>query len=238
MAEIARADGAPPRVNVVLIARPGTSVLDAAHALETAEAALPNHVVVAGVEIAYQPGWEHALAWGIPLAIEVPHTAPEQATALSTLAGAPVRAKLRTQSTATTPVPSDHEMAHFIAACHLHGLAFKLTGGLHRAVAHTAPSTHGSATPPSGGVEDQHGVLNVMLATHLIAAGGRLDDARRALATRRGHTLATAVSTLTENDITVMRSSFTSFGCCSVLDPLTDLQRLGVIPSRIEQEHR
>src|SRR5699024_11370575 len=108
------------------------------------------------------------------------HTAETGSTPPAT--SARIRAKLRTQSTPTDPVPTPGELAEFISTCQDLGLGFKLTGGLHHAVA-------GPVATPAGS-EDQHGVLNVLVATHLAHTGADIGTITAALRERDGDLLA------------------------------------------------
>lgn len=99
------------------------------------------------------------------------------------------------------------------------GVPFKATAGLHRAVRNTDPET---------GFE-QHGFLNLLLATDSLLAGGSTQDARALLGERNGPTVSELVRALEEQRMAVARAAFTSFGTCSIAEPLTDLLELGVV---------
>jgi hypothetical protein len=74
-----------------------------------------------------------------------------------------------------------------------------------------------------------HGVLNVLLATHEALHGAEADELAGALARHDTEVLVTALSSLNPVEALRVRASFTSYGCCGVLDPLTELKALGLI---------
>jgi hypothetical protein len=125
------------------------------------------------------------------------------------------RAKFRTGGVTAGAFPSEAALAAAIRAAVDAGVAFKCTAGLHHAVRNT-------------GVEgfEQHGFLNVLLATHAALHDG---DVEAVLAERDGAALADAVCVLPEAEIVRTRKVFCSFGTCSIAEPLADLRRLGLL---------
>ena len=81
----------------------------------------------------------------------------------------------------------------------------------------TAPS----ATTPRAAAA--HGFLNVLVATQVLWDGGSVADATDVLRERDGAALAA-------HDLSSARRWFTSFGSCSVTEPLDDLVALGLAP--------
>ena len=149
--------------------------------------------------------------------------APAQAAALDDIAAAvdenaTVVAKFRTGATPDWPWPDEAALAEFLDATILRGLSFKLTGGLH----HAGRDDHESGP--------MHGLLNVILATHEALDGAEADDLADILGQRDVELLTDRVSRLTAVEAARARGSFTSFGCCGVLDPLTELRALGLLP--------
>jgi hypothetical protein len=138
--------------------------------------------------------------------------------ALDEIAAADHRLKLRTGGLGAGAVPSTDELATCIEHALDRELRFKCTAGLHHAVRTTDPDT-GAA---------QHGFLNVLLATRASLEG-------------RGHPDVVAVLEETDPDALTRdldpgraasaRRWFTSFGTCSVQEPLDDLVRLGLLAS-------
>jgi hypothetical protein len=130
----------------------------------------------------------------------------------------PGGAKLRTGGTdaaAVAPVPL---LAAFLVGCAARALPFKLTAGLHHAVRGPDPVTGGTT----------HGVLDVLLATRA-AVQGADDEAVAALLVRTdADGLARDAAAMTPDEVGSVRALWASFGCCGVLDPLGELDALGV----------
>lgn len=144
------------------------------------------------------------------------------------VATAELRLKYRTGGVEADLFPTVDELASWIDAALDRETPFKCTAGLHHAVAHTDPET-GFA---------HHGFLNVLVATRAALDGG---DARAVLEEQSG---AALVATLPDEETLVRtRRWFTSFGSCSVLEPLEDLAGLGLVPApggldRVTEESR
>lgn len=213
-------------VSVGVVARPGTPVDDLLDAVTTLRTS--PHLRVASVELAHDAAgtWRRALGLGVPVAVEVTRALGEQHDALDDLAAAAatdrVLAKLRTQGTPAAPVPTARELAEFLHGVRDRGLPFKLTGGLHHAVAHTEHAE-------DGGTEEQHGVLNVLVAAHHLEQGATLRHLVATLELRDAGALASLVRGLSEREVDRLRARFVSFGCCGVLDPVGELAELGLL---------
>lgn len=180
------------------------------------EIAVPSDQTVSGLFEALR---EFASAVpGVDLYIEVPRDG-RRPEILAGLAAAGYRAKFRTGGVVAEAYPDEAELAAAIAAVVALGVPFKATAGLHHAVRNTDPDT---------GFE-QHGFLNLMLATHLAATQASTDDIAAALADRDGGRLATALGALEDDAVTALRDRFLSYGTCSIDDPLTDLTALGLV---------
>jgi len=154
----------------------------------------------------------------VPAAVELPRTA-ERDGVLDVLAGAGRRAKLRTGGVRPELFPPADELAATLAACLARGVAVKCTAGLHGAAAHVDPAT-GFA---------HHGFLNVLLAVDALADGGSAADAAARLAQTSAPALADALRDWAPERAARARRSFTSFGTCSVADPVGDLSALGLL---------
>jgi hypothetical protein len=206
-------------LEVGLVVRPGSPVQPLVEA--TGLLRDDDRVVVTAVELGWSPDWRSALALAVPVAVEVGSGA-EQQSGLDDIADAvdgdaDVIAKFRTGSTPTWPWPDEHALGAFLDAVILHGLSFKLTGGLHHAV-------RGRYGP-----EQQHGLLNVLLATHEALSGAEAPELAQLLAQTSAELLAERASRLSAVDAARVRASFTAYGCCGVLDPLVELAALGLI---------
>ena len=170
--------------------------------------------VVAAVDHARGEG---TLADDVPVFVEVPGpVTPVWLAAADEVAAADFRLKLRLGHVDHDLVPESSTVAAWIDAALDRETPFKCTAGLHRAVRHE---------PEGGG---SHGFLNVMVATQVLWDGGSAADAADALEQRDGTVVAA-------NDVASARRWFTSFGSCSVTEPLDDLIALGLVsPGRAE----
>jgi hypothetical protein len=158
---------------------------------------------------------------GVPAAVEVPRSEARDEV-LDVLAGTRHRAKLRTGGVRAALFPSPGELAGTLHACVSRGVALKCTAGLHSAVRHTDPVT---------GFE-HHGFLNVILAVGSLTSGATPAVAAEWLGATDADGVVAALRTWTPDRVARARTSFTSFGTCSVLEPVDDLVALGLLPSR------
>ena len=162
---------------------------------------------------------------GVRLHVELPRspswTEPVRSQplglALDVLAAAGQGAKLRTGGLRADLFPTDAEVAAFIVACVERSVPFKCTAGLHQAVRHTDPIS---------GFE-HHGFLNLVVAAARAVSGGRV---REALAEARPEALAAEAASIDAATASAARAAFTSYGSCSIDEPLTDLRDLGLLP--------
>jgi hypothetical protein len=160
----------------------------------------------------------------VPVFVELPQLgtagvgdrpSPGWLAALDEVAMADLRGKLRTGGVEADLFPDEAGLATAIESMLDRELAFKCTAGLHRAVRHRAEAT---------GFE-HHGFLNVLLATRASLDG---DDVSAALADRDPSAVADRVRGLGPDGVLRTRRWFTSFGCCGVEDPWSDLVDLGL----------
>jgi hypothetical protein len=149
--------------------------------------------------------------------VEVPRD-PRGPAVLELLPGS-YRAKFRTGGVRAELYPDETELAATLSAVVAAGVPFKATAGLHHALRNTDPDT---------GFE-QHGFLNLLLATDALAGGGSDHDARALLAERDGAMVADQVRGLEPASVDRARTLFTSFGTCSITDPLTELLSLDLL---------
>ena len=232
--ELATLASADPRTSeapleVTLVVRPGAPVQPLVDALTS----LRDHdrVLVTAAELGWSDDWRQALAAEVPAVVEV-GLGDEQTRGLDDIAAAvdeehDVTAKFRTGATPAWAWPDEQVLGGFLDAVVLHGLSFKLTGGLHHAVR----GTHAG--------EPMHGVLNVLLATHEALHGAEQHELAGVLARHDTEVLVTALSSLDADEAERVRGSLVSYGCCGVLDPLTELEALGLIRATDPKEqHR
>jgi hypothetical protein len=210
----------------------GVSLIAAAGDLPAAAARVDAHpgLVLAAVEVPVAADAEAAeeavralrevLPARVPAAVELPRSAARNAV-LDVLAGTGHRAKLRTGGLRPELFPSPDELAGTLAACVARDVPLKCTAGLHHAVRHTDPAT---------GFE-HHGFLNVLLAVAALTDGAPAGTAAEHLRDTDADRVAAALRTWSPERAARARAVFTSFGTCSVLEPVDDLVRLSLLPS-------
>jgi len=125
--------------------------------------------------------------------------------ALDEIAAADLRLKFRTGGADADAFPTAAELAASIDAALDRELPFKCTAGLHHAVR----------------TGEQHGFLNILAATAAAFEGAPREEVVAALET-------THIKIQTDG-FESARRWFTSFGCCSVIEPLDDLVELGLV---------
>ncbi|MEH1055780.1 hypothetical protein V6U89_11285 [Micromonospora sp. CPCC 206171] len=146
--------------------------------------------------------------------------------ALDTLAaaradGLPVAAKFRTGGLAAELFPTPVELAAVICACRDRGLPFKLTAGLHHALRHLDPETGFT----------HHGFSNVLAATLAAGEGAEVDAVAALLAATDPLPLVEQARARRDEE----RPLWVGFGSCSILEPLTDLIRLGLVNGGVDR---
>ena len=146
--------------------------------------------------------------------VELPRDSRRSAL-IEELAGTPYVAKLRTGGVRADLHPDEAELAAAIVAMVGAGVAFKATAGLHHAVRNTDPVT---------GFE-QHGFLNLLVATDAALRGADAEVVAGWLAERDDARLATRAGNLDPR----VREAFRSFGTCSIDEPVAELAALGLL---------
>lgn len=211
-------------------ALPGLEIgpVDVSVTLPDGPAALPGVLAamalsparLAGLEIPVPPGMSVPAFFAAlevapgPVLVEVPRD-ERRAETLATCAKTGHRAKFRTGGVRRELYPDEAELAAAILAAVRAEVPFKATAGLHHAVRDTDPVT---------GFE-QHGYLNLLLATALAAGDAAEADVVAALAERDRMAVAQRVSTVAEE----VRGRFLSFGTCDITEPLTELVELDLV---------
>ncbi len=135
------------------------------------------------------------------------------------LAPTGVRLKLRTGGTTIEAFQTEENLAKPIVLCAAERLAFKCTAGLHHAVRQRDPAT----------LFEHHGFLNIALAARVAAATGSPGATAALLAERDPHALAYRIADLTPADVLATRALFSSFGTCSISEPIDDLLGMGLV---------
>jgi hypothetical protein len=77
-------------------------------------------------------------------------------------------------------------------------------------------------------VEENHGVLNVLLGTAAAVGGAAPEDVAAVLARRDAEALAAEARALDDRAVARVRGAFTAYGCCEVTDPVGELAALGL----------
>ncbi|MGK5743188.1 hypothetical protein [Micromonospora sp. URMC 103] len=190
-----------------------------------------DRITVRQVEVAVakrgedpQPGLTELLkraeAWrGVDVYAEIPLTfglmGALDALAEARADGAPVAAKFRTGGLAAELFPTPPELAAVICACGERDLPFKLTAGLHHAVRHFDPET----------AFLHHGFVNVLAAALAATEGAGVQPVADLLTATDPRPLLQRV----EGRLATPRPLWVGFGSCSIVEPLTDLARLGLL---------
>jgi hypothetical protein len=160
-----------------------------------------------------------------PVYVEPPRLAgPEPAaswlTALDEVAALDLRLKFRTGGATPDAFPTAMDLAVCIDSALDRELRFKCTAGLHNALRHRDEET---------GFE-HHGFLNVLVATRTALDGLGVSDVSAALDTADPGMVRDALGSAGDEGLASARRWFTSFGSCSVLEPLEDLIDLDLLP--------
>lgn len=164
----------------------------------------------------------------VPVYIEPPRLygappTPGWLGALDEIAAMDHRLKFRTGGADADAFPAAHELAASIEAAIDREVAFKCTAGLHNAVRHRDDAT---------GFE-HHGFLNVLLATRATLDSAGIDDVAELLEHQDPAEVAAAVREVGDPGLESARRWFTSFGSCSVHEPLQDLVDLDLLPAHL-----
>ncbi|WP_435769098.1 hypothetical protein [Nocardioides sp. SYSU DS0651] len=168
-------------------------------------------------------GRDPGAAAGVAVYVEVPRDARRDEL-FAELAGSPYLAKLRTGGVHADLYPDEAELAEAVVSAVRLGVPFKATAGLHHAVRNTDPVT---------GFE-QHGFLNLLVATDAALGGADVDEVAGVLAERDGTVLAARAATLPPR----ARETFRSFGTCVISEPVTELADLGLLDRALLRDLR
>jgi hypothetical protein len=133
------------------------------------------------------------------------------------------RPKLRTGGVSPEAFPAEEMLAGCLAGVVGRRMRFKCTAGLHHAVRCTDTLAVDDAAL------EQHGFLNVLLAVAAAAADASLGEIAAILGRRDRNAIASAVRALDDDIAAEIRWMFTSFGTCSIREPITELVSLGLL---------
>lgn len=143
-------------------------------------------------------------------------------------------AKIRTGGLKPEAIPSPEDVARFIIACADRGLAFKATAGLHHPIRKEQALTYEPDAPRAV----MHGFINVLMAAAFAFHGEKdlkviaaIIDERDASAFRFDQKAWWSDRSLTAEQVADAREHFVhSIGSCSFMEPVEDLQALGLLP--------
>ncbi len=150
--------------------------------------------------------------------VELPQTAPtaDWLAAADAVAEAEAHLKFRTGGLEAQLFPDAATVAAWIDAALDRETSYKCTAGLHHAVRHRDHETD----------FEHHGFLNVLLATRRAFDGGTVAEVAEVLDDHYANDLVALART---SDLAGARRWFTSYGSCSVTEPLDDLLGLGLL---------
>lgn len=144
------------------------------------------------------------------------------------------RAKIRTGGVTPDAFPSTAEIIRFVKTCLAANVPFKATAGLHHPIRCYRPLTYESNAPHG----TMHGFLNLFLMTGFLIEGFRESLLEHVMEEEYDEVIAFDESgvtwqgefMLTTRNIERLRQSgIQSFGSCSFDEPVTDLQKLGIL---------
>ncbi|GAB2582815.1 hypothetical protein Aab01nite_60470 [Paractinoplanes abujensis] len=150
---------------------------------------------------------EIPLSWGLLAALD--------AVARARADGLPMAPKFRVGGLAAELFPTPVELAAVLCACRDRELPFRLAAGLRHAIRHTDPETGFT----------HHGFLNVLAASASAQDGGEVAEVAEVLAATHPVPLVEACRARRSEP----RPLFAGFGAANVVEPLTELVRLGLI---------
>jgi hypothetical protein len=155
--------------------------------------------------------------------VETPRTgagfaSPAWESALDVIAESGHCVKYRTGGPDHAAFPDEVELARCITAALDRELAFKCTAGLHHAIRST-----------TGDAGEQHGFLNILLATRASLDGATVDEIAGLLAGREPDQIVSGIGRLDGPAGVSARRWFRSFGTCSITEPVDDLVALGLL---------
>lgn len=178
-------------------------------------------------------GAGRAIPRDIAAYVEIPvHEAVDPRPLVEAIAGAGLRAKVRTGGVTPEAFPSPLAVARFIAACVELGVCFKATAGLHHPLRAEYRLTYAPDSPRGW----MFGFLNLFGATTLLREGGSVAEASDLLAEPDPRAIQVSADALCwrghrwgATAIAAMRAQLAGFGSCSFREPLDDLIALGFL---------
>ena len=162
---------------------------------------------LAGHDAALQVYAEIPLSWGLLSALDT--------VAAFRADGQRIAPKFRVGGLAAELFPTPVELAAVICACRDRELPFRLAAGVRHAIRHTDPETGFT----------HHGFLNVLVASLHAVDGAEVAEVAEVLAATHPVPLVEPIRGRRES----RRPLFVGFGAVNVVEPLTELVRLGLV---------
>ena len=152
-------------------------------------------------------------------------------SAIDALAAVDARAKLRLGGVVSQAFPTAEQVARTLHTLADRRVSFKATAGLHHPIRSVHPLNYSLDSPH----ETMHGFLNLLVASAAVWHGGSVDTAQQALleedpgAFQFDHSaLCWRTLCFTTDQVQAVRKSFfISYGSCSFVEPLQELESLG-----------
>ncbi len=174
-----------------------------------------------------------ALPSGLTVFVEVP-LGDDLRGLLSTLRRRGARAKVRTGGVVPDAIPDPADLARFIAACAAVPIPWKATAGLHHPIRAERALTYEPGSPRAL----THGFLNVFAAAAFAGAGAPATDLEAVLREEDASAFRLDEDALswrrmrasTDDLARSRRDIASSFGSCSVAEPVAGLRALGWLP--------
>ena len=168
---------------------------------------LPGLADLAALGLDLEVYAEVPLSWGLLSALD--------AIAEARRLGVRIAPKFRVGGLAAELFPTPVELAAVICACRDRELPFRLATGIRHALRHTDPETGFT----------HHGFLNVLVASVVAVEGGEVADVAESLAATHPVPLVEPARQHRNGP----RPLWAGFGISNVLEPLTELVRLGLV---------
>jgi hypothetical protein len=238
--EAVREISAPRRGTWRLSAVVGDTAIEAITAVLEVVAAFNEEdasIVVDMVEVkAADEDTIDAIAAAVPprtrVFVEIP-TGADPAPLVRAIAGARLRAKIRTGGVTAEAFPPPEHVARFIRACYAAGVAFKATAGLH----HPLRGDQALTYEPGSARGVMHGFLNVFLTAAFCYNGLGASDAERLLEVTDADEFCFDDDGVSWRDYRVStgeiemvrRRLAVSFGSCSFTEPVEDLKTTNLL---------
>lgn len=168
----------------------------------------------------------------MPTYFELPLTAilPEQ---ISLLATSKTRAKVRTGGVVPEAFPPIDELIKFLRVCIAANVPFKATAGLHHPFRTTRRLTYEEDSP----IGTMHGFINLFLSAALLRINLNNTSVHRLMADGNPDNFVFDDDGASWNNTrvdlqqlkTMRQRNIISFGSCSFVEPIEDLQQLGLL---------